>query len=116
VAFGAPTFSSKEGLSKIEQARNFMRNRLDAKVPKDMIDLKPFLEARQHAGQIDLFYEEEDTRDSIQALHLAGLPGVRLHPQPGLSNHYLLRKLALSNEDFAGMLGRLLGVEPAASS
>ena len=92
-----------------------MRNRLDAKVPKDMIDLKPFLEARQHAGPIDLFYEEEDDRDRIQALHLAGLPGVRLHPQPGLSNHYLLRRLALSNEDFPGMLGKLLGVEPAVS-
>jgi tetratricopeptide (TPR) repeat protein len=110
VAFGAPTHSSQESLPKIEQARNFMNNRLAAKVPAAMMDLKPFLENREHNSQLELYYEQEDARDSIQALHLAGLPGTRLHPQPGLSNHYLLRRLALKHEDFSGFLGDLLTV------
>jgi tetratricopeptide (TPR) repeat protein len=111
VTFGAPTFSPKDSLSKIEQARNFMRNRLDANVSGDMMDLRPFLESRPHSSCIELFYEHEDDRDRTQALHIADLPGVRLHPQSGLSNHYLLRKLALMHEDFRGMLGQLLAVE-----
>jgi tetratricopeptide (TPR) repeat protein len=109
-AFGAPTFSPEESLSKIEQARNFMKNRLAASVPSGMMDLKPFIETRWSGTQIELFYEEEDARDRIQAMHLADLPGVRLHPQAGQSNHYLLRKLALGSEDFCAMLGNLLGL------
>jgi tetratricopeptide (TPR) repeat protein len=116
LAFGAPTYSPQDSLTKIEQARNFMRNRLAASVASDMMDLKPFLETRQHSAQIELFYEEEDPRDRVQALHLSGLPGVRLHPQPGLSNHRLLRQLALSQEDFRGTLGNLLGVGPSATA
>jgi hypothetical protein len=115
IAFSAPTYSPHDSLTKIEQARNFMRNRLAANVPPDMIDLRPFLEARRHDAEIELFYEEEDTRDRIQALHLSGLPGIRLHPQPGQSNHHLLRRLTVSTEDFRGMLGKLLGVRCAAA-
>jgi tetratricopeptide (TPR) repeat protein len=111
ITFGAPTHSPREAATKIEQARNFMKNRLAAKVGAEMMDLRPFLEQRTHTSRIELFYEEEDDRDRIQALHLEGLPGVSLHPQPGLSNHYLLRKLALSREDFCGILEDLLGTE-----
>jgi tetratricopeptide (TPR) repeat protein len=114
VTFGAPTYSPDDSFTQIEQARNFMRNRLAATVPGDMIDLKPFLEARRYPTQIEFFYEEEDPRDRIHALHLSGLPGIALHPQPGL-NHTMLRRQALSNQDFRGWLGKLLGVEPAAS-
>jgi tetratricopeptide (TPR) repeat protein len=110
VAFGAPTHSSQDSLTKIEQARNFMKHRLAAKVPSAMTDLKPFLESREYKAHLELFYEEEDARDSIQALHLAGLPGIRLHPQAGLSNHYLLRRIALKHEDFSRFLGDLLAV------
>jgi len=115
VAFSAPTYSPQDALTKIEQARNFMRNRLAAKVPGDMIDLKPFLESRRYRAQIALFYEEEDDRDRPQALHLKGLPGIRLHPQPGLSNHHLLRRLALSRQNFRSMLAELLGLETPAN-
>jgi tetratricopeptide (TPR) repeat protein len=113
LTFGAPTFSPDDSLTKIEQARNFMRNRLAAKVPGDMIDLKPFLEARQYNPQLDFFYEEADPRDCAHAMHISGLSGIKLHPQPGL-NHRMLRELALSNDDFSGMLGKLLGVERTA--
>jgi tetratricopeptide (TPR) repeat protein len=108
LTFGAPTYSPDDSLTKIEQARNFMRNRLAAKVPPEMTDLKPFLESRQYSAQIEFFYEEEDPRDCLHASHLSGLPGIKLHPQPGL-NHGMLRRLALSHEDFRGMLGGLLG-------
>jgi tetratricopeptide (TPR) repeat protein len=115
VTFGAPTHRPQDALSRIEQARNFMHQRLAAKAPQEMMDLKPFLEGREHSSQIELFYEAEDARDRVQALHLAGLPGVTLHPQPGLSNHYLLRELALRSRDFRGMLSRLLGLAPPES-
>jgi tetratricopeptide (TPR) repeat protein len=112
VTFGAPTYSPDDELTKLEQARNFMRNRLAAKVPADMVDLKPFLATREYKAQIEFFYENEDPRDCIHASHLSGLPGVTLHSQPGL-NHGMLRRLAFSHEDFRGMLGKLLSVEPA---
>jgi hypothetical protein len=115
LTFGAPTFSPDDALTKLEQARNFMRQRLAAKVPRDMIDLKPFLETRQYNAQIDFFYEEADPRDCAHAVHISGLPGIKLHPQPGL-NHRMLRELALSNDDFRGMLGKLLGLDPGAVS
>jgi tetratricopeptide (TPR) repeat protein len=115
VVFGAPTHSSEDALSRIEQARNFMKNRLAAKVPSAMMDLRPFLESREYSARLDLFYEEEDVRDSLQALHLAGLPGVRLHPQPGISNHRLLRRLALKQPDFSAFLGDLLTARTAAN-
>jgi tetratricopeptide (TPR) repeat protein len=109
VTFGAPTYSPGDALTRIEQARNFMRNRLAASVPADLMDLKPFLETHSHTTHIDLFYEADDVRDSSQSLHLAGLPRVQLHPHPGLSNHRLLRALALENQDFRGLLEELLG-------
>ena len=110
VTFGAPTYSPDDSFTKIEQARNFMKNRLASSVNPEMMDLRPFLESRQHRAQIDFFYEEEDTRDSIHAAHLAGVTGVRFHPQPGL-NHHMLRQLALVEDDFRGMLAELLAIE-----
>jgi tetratricopeptide (TPR) repeat protein len=114
VTFCTPTFSPDEALTRIEQARNFMRKRLAAQVPAEMMDLRGFLEGREYSAQIDLFYEENDPRDRAQALHLEGLPGVRLNPQPGLSNHYLLRRLALTSDDLEGWLCKLLGAESTA--
>src|SRR6202043_3781310 len=55
VTFGAPTYSPHDSSTKIEQARNFMRNRLAEKVPPDMMDLKTFLEGRHHTARIELF-------------------------------------------------------------
>jgi len=112
VTFSPPTHNPKDSLTKIEQARNFMRNRLAAKVPPEMVDLKPFLESRSYHTQFELFYEEQDPRDRNQALRLSGLPGIRLHPQPWLTNHYLLRQFALKNRDFPSLLANLLGIEP----
>ena len=116
VTFGAPTYSPGNALSRIEQARNFMKNRLAASVPSDLMDLRPFLETHPHTTQIDLFYEAEDARDSSQALHLAGLPGVQHHPRPGLSDHHLLRALALVSQDFRSLLEELLGVAPSVAT
>jgi tetratricopeptide (TPR) repeat protein len=113
LAFGATTYSPRVPLTRIEQGGNFMRNRLAANVSGDMIDLKPFLEGRSYGAQIELFYIEEDLRERSHALHLSGLRGISLHPQQGPGNHKLLRRLALLNEDFLGMLGKLLGVDPA---
>ena len=111
VTFSTPTFSPDESLTRIEQARNFMRKRLAGQLSAEMTDLRGFLEARSHPSKIDLYFEEEDPRDRIQALHLDGLPGVTLHPQPGLSNHFLLRKLGVASDDFSEQLGRILGID-----
>jgi tetratricopeptide (TPR) repeat protein len=115
LAFGAPTYNARDSFAKVEESRRFMRTRLEENVPREMTDLKPFLEARRHGAQIELFYEEEDTDDRMHALRLSGLPGITLHPQPGLSHRPLCR-LASSNEDFRGMLAKLLKVPAAAKS
>jgi hypothetical protein len=109
VAFSPPTYTSRDPLTKMEEGRRFMRTRLEANVPSEMMDLKPFLEARRHDAQIDLLYEEKDPRDRVNALRLSSLPGIRLHPQPELS-YRLLRRLAFSNPDFRGLLANLLEI------
>ena len=110
LAFSAPTRSPACTQSKIEQARNFMRNRLDGRVSVEMMDLRAFLETRQYDGQIEFFYDEHDQRDVVHADHLSGLPAVKLTRLAGASNQTLLRKLALTSDDFFGELGALLGV------
>jgi tetratricopeptide (TPR) repeat protein len=131
LTFGTPTYLSPDPLTPMEPTRHFMRNRLAANVPGEMLDLRPFLEARQHNTQIELFYEEDDPVGRIHALHLSDLPGIRFHPLPGPNRRTLqrdphaavvgdrggvLRRLALSRGDFQGMLGSLLGVGPATSN
>jgi len=111
LAFGAPTFSSRRPLLKIEEGRRFMRNRLEANVPRARMDLKPFLKHRRHNSQIELFYEEQDPSDRMHALRLSGLPGIFPHAQQELS-YRLLRRLAVSHPDFRGMLAELLRVAP----
>jgi tetratricopeptide (TPR) repeat protein len=114
IAFHAPTCPPDEASARFEQARNFKRTRLAAQVPLEMSDLKPFLKAHsQQPHMVELFYEEEDTRDRDQALRLAGLKGVQLRPYPGLSHHRLLRELALSHPSFSDWLGERLGVGAA---
>ena len=115
ITFSAPTHTPQEPLTRIAQTRNFMRNRLAAMVPPEMANLRPFLESHRHSARIEFFYEVEDPYDRAHAAHLASLPGIRLHPRPGFSNHHLLRRLALTNDDFCGVLGRLLAVGSAAT-
>jgi tetratricopeptide (TPR) repeat protein len=107
LAFGSPTFSSNDPLMNMEEGRRFMRTRLEAKVPSEMTDLKPFLESRRHSSRIELFYEEQDPRDRMNALRLSGLTGVTLHSQPELS-YRVLRRLARSHQDFGGTLAEFL--------
>ncbi len=115
LAFGAPTYSARGQLAKIEEGRKFLRNHLEANIPPRMRDLKPFLKRRRYGAQIELFYEERDPRDRMNALRLSGLPGIRLHPQQELT-YRVLRRLVVSNKDFRGMLAQLLGIGSAAAS
>jgi hypothetical protein len=110
VTFCAPTFNPPESLTKVEQARNFMRKRLAARFPAETLDLRPFLEERRYRTQIDLFFEEDDARDRNHALHLEGVRGVELHPQKVLTNHFLLRRLAATSDNFAAVLEEMLGL------
>jgi tetratricopeptide (TPR) repeat protein len=112
LAFQTTTHSPQFSLAKLEQGRNFMRKRLAANVCEKMTDLKPFLQARRHGSRIELFYEEEDPRDRVHALHLAGLDGVTLRPHMGQSNHHLLRRLA-QRRGFRETLAGLLAVRAA---
>jgi tetratricopeptide (TPR) repeat protein len=115
IAFHAPTHSPPETLAKVEQARNFMRRRLAAMVPADMSDLRQFLQACPHDARIELFYDETEPRDTLHAMYLSDLPGIRLHPRPGNSMHHLLLGLALTSDDFTGVLGTLFGIERGAA-
>jgi tetratricopeptide (TPR) repeat protein len=114
LTFGAPTCSPTDPLASLEEGRRFLRTRLETKVPPEMTDLKPFLETSGNTAPIEMFYEEQDPRDRMQALRLSGLPGVRLHPQRALS-YRLLRRMASSNPSFGGMLAELLGVAPVSA-
>jgi tetratricopeptide (TPR) repeat protein len=115
LAFNARTSGAADSLMKTDEGPTIMRNRLEANVPLDMADLKPFLQDRRYDARIELFYEEDDPRARMHALRLSGLRGVGLHPHPELS-YRLLRRLALLSEDFAGMLAKLLGVGSATSA
>ncbi len=115
IAFSPPTWNPREPLTKFEEGRRFMKNRLEAAVPREMMDLRPVLESRAQAGLIELFYEEEDPRDRASALRLDRLPGVRLHPRPALT-YRLVRRLASSSDDFRGLLASLLGVGVAGAA
>lgn len=112
LAFGAPTCNPRDPITNLEEGRRFMRTRLEANIPPEMTDLQPFLSSRHHNSHIEIFYEEQDPRDRMQALRLSGLPGVRFHPQPEHS-YRLLRRLASSHQDFRGMLANLLRVASA---
>jgi hypothetical protein len=109
--FNAPSYLADDVLAKAEQGRNFMRTRLAAAFPPDVTDMRPLLQARGTGARIELFYDADDVTDTAHAGRLAGLAGVRLHPQPGVSDHRLLRKLALSQDDFSAWLGNLFDLE-----
>jgi tetratricopeptide (TPR) repeat protein len=118
LAFNAPTHAPRESSLQFEQARNFKRARLAQLGIESLSDLRLFLANRSYRSQIALFFECEDPRDRPHALYLEGLPGVSLHPQPGSSNHHLLREFALSSPDFTAALAGLLDVPcaPVSSS
>jgi hypothetical protein len=111
IAFSPATYVPHDVSAKFEQARNLKRIRLAAEVPEGMTDLRPFLEAHRHNVQIEVFYDQEDPRDRAHALHLSGLSGVSLHPEPPPKEHRLLRQIALSSTDFCATLAKMFGVE-----
>jgi tetratricopeptide (TPR) repeat protein len=111
ITFDAPSHCPDEALTRLEQGQNFMRTRLLSRYPGEMTDLKPFLEAHPPAGRIALFYQIEDPMKRIQAERLRDVPGVRLHPEPGVGDNRLLRRIALSCEDFSQWLADLILVE-----
>jgi hypothetical protein len=109
LAFNAPTNSPQVALIRPESPQNFLRTRLTANVPGHMMDLRPFLEHRQHSTQIELYYRIGDERERTHATHLAGLPGVTLHPQP-FERDKLLQQIAVHTDDFRGWLEERLGM------
>jgi len=111
LAFDAPTHCPEEALTRLDQGQNFIRRRLLSLYPGEMTDLKPFLAARHSETRIDIFYQNEDRLKRLQAERLGDVPGIQLHPQPGLRNNHLLRKIALLNDDFCQWLADLMPVE-----
>jgi tetratricopeptide (TPR) repeat protein len=76
----------------------------------ETLDLKPFLQARQYAAKIALVYATDAAEEAAAARHLSGLPGVSLHPVPGPPPAMFS---LVKQDDFMGMLARLLGIGPA---
>jgi tetratricopeptide (TPR) repeat protein len=111
LAFSPPTYSPVETPVQLEEGRRFMKKRLEANIPRDLMDLQSFLSERTYTGRIDLFYEDLDPRDQSNAVRLAGLPGVHLQPQAERS-YRLLRRLAASRPNFLELLAGSLGVSP----
>jgi len=110
LAFAASTHSSDDAPTRLEQARNFMKNRLAASVPQAMTDLRAFLEARPPAGAVELFFDSQNPHDQSHAERLSHVPGVTLRSEPGPCQHGVLVKLALTT-DLLGTLANGFGVE-----
>lgn len=108
LAFSPPTHSPREKLARLEQGRNLMRVRLQANVPEDMTDLKPFIERSARKPRIELFYEPDNPRDAVHAIHLSGVPGVTLNPVPGSQDHRVLQWMA-EQDGFRERLRELIG-------
>jgi len=110
LAFAASTHSSGDTPTRLEQARNFMKNRLAASVPQAMTDLSTFLDAQPPKGAVELFFDSQNPHDRSHAERLSPVPGVRLHPEPGPCPHGVLAELALTT-DLLGTLAAGFGVE-----
>jgi hypothetical protein len=63
---------------------------------------------RTYRSQIDMFYDADDPREVVHAMHLADLPGVTLHPRHGKSMGDLFRRLILTEPDFWHRLSAML--------
>lgn len=111
-AFDAPSHCTEGPLARLEQGQNFMRTRLMERYAAETADLKPFLESKHSVTPINLFYQIEDPIKRIHAERLQNIPGVKLHPQPGLGENRLLRRIALSSDNFTQWLADLFAVTP----
>jgi hypothetical protein len=94
ISFAGPT---NIGQRQTECSRwRVFKRRLTEAALDEPLDLREFLISRHSSTRIDLVYGAEMSQDRDYALHLAGLPGVVLHPQPGQDSHRIMPQLAKS--------------------
>lgn len=86
-----------------------LSRRLAARFSRQDIDLKAYLATEQYSSEIVMCYGDKSPRDRAHASHLSGCKGVTLHPEPEVSDHGVLRWLAL-NKDLLAMLRGLLAI------
>jgi tetratricopeptide (TPR) repeat protein len=110
VSFAAATRLAPEAPTRLRQKQNFMRQRLSEAVPDGLPDLRPFLESHGHLERIAYFYYANDPREAADAHHLAELPGIRFHPNPGDPAIPLLRRIAVEEADFSRSLATWLNL------
>jgi tetratricopeptide (TPR) repeat protein len=110
LSFAGETHHAVESLTELDHGAAMIKRRVTAKFPFAHLDLKEFLLSRNSSSKIEVVYPEETTRDKAQALYLAGIRGVTLHPV-ACGDHELLRWLAL-HDDLRALLVKLLGLRP----
>lgn len=113
ICFAGATSPAPELIEEAHMLRKIARREatargLRAKLRDEEMDLKPFLGSRSYASRIDFFYGQEMAKDVAHAMRISGLPGVTLHPVPGVNDHDVLRSLIVK-PDFRGMFGDLIG-------
>jgi hypothetical protein len=95
LAFAMPTTTRREGLERTGDDRCVLLQRTLARDGIEL-DARERLEATGHTGAVQLFYGAGMGVDRRHAEHLAGLPGVRLHPVADCADHRVLLPLASS--------------------
>jgi tetratricopeptide (TPR) repeat protein len=95
-----------------EHGYTVIRKRIYSAISKEEMDLRRILTAAPFSGSVELVYPDGLPRDQAQAMYLAGVPGVTLHPVAGCGDHNLLSWLAL-HADLRAMLAELLDLAPS---
>jgi tetratricopeptide (TPR) repeat protein len=113
--FSCTTHDLSEPVAQFRLGRKIMRKRFFANLPADMLDLKPFLQKRQRASTIRLYYGDGEEWDKKQALHLADVEGVALNPIADLDEHAVISWLFAKGE-LGKVLAAAVGLPPPATS
>ncbi len=77
--------------------------RLSAAFPGEPLDLRPLVAAADPPPRLTLVYGDACWNDRIYVEHLAGLPGVELHPVDDFEGHHVAMELLLRGEFMALM-------------
>jgi len=104
VELGAARIVSFSGPTNLDQPRaecsrfRIFKRRLTEAAFAEPLDAREFLLSRHSSIPIELVYGADMAQDRGYALHLEGVPGVTLHPQPGLDSHKIMPQLAKSGQ------------------
>ncbi|HYE42793.1 MAG TPA: hypothetical protein VEA15_05310 [Caulobacteraceae bacterium] len=93
LGFSAPVSITRQA-ADLDRRTAVFAERLLGDVPPERRDLRQRLMEREGATAVHLYYGSEMPEDLYHASTLDGVPGVTLHPLPGLGGHGALFRMA----------------------